>query len=130
MFINGAHLYLFMKFAIALENTKDSISFLDIFFNKFDLYNKYSLDIIVVQEFVEQKEEIESLKKLVLKKLKEKGIKGDFIVEKGEPIARILYQLKELKINMFICHYEHSIFSTSFFEQVMDEIEIPVLTLK
>lgn len=118
-----------MKLAIGLENTKESWELFESFFEKVKC-PAYTLDVFVVQEMEEQVKEILALKKKVEAKLEKEGVNGKVIVEAGDPVGRIVKLIKDRDINVFVCHYEHSILGTSFFEGIMRETDIPVLTLR
>jgi hypothetical protein len=118
-----------MKFAIALEDTPNSFDFLKKFLSEFDFYKSFSLDIIFVEEFREQEKELKDFEKKVDKILSKYDIKYNIIVETGDPVARVLNVIKKKKLKVFVCSYEHSLLGTTFFEQIMKEIEIPVIVI-
>ena len=119
-----------MKFAIALENTPKSIELLKKFFDKMDFCKGYSLDVYTVKEFEEEDEEIKELEELVKKELKERGIKGEFVVETGEPVERVSILVESRQPDILVASYEHSVFSNTFFEQIIKKVEVPVLVIK
>ena len=129
MFINNTHLFISMRFAINLEDTKESLDFFDELFNKISFCPNYTLDIFIIQEMKEQEKEIKKLKEKIQKQLKKQNIKGEIIIDTGEPIARIIKLIDKKNIEVFICQYEHSILGTTFFENLKKEIDIPILTL-
>lgn len=118
-----------MKFAIALEDTPNSFDFLKKFLSEFDFYKSFSLDIIFVEEFREQEKELKDFEKKVDKILSKYDIKYNIIVETGDPVARVLNVIEKKKLKVFVCSYEHSLLGTTFFEQIMKEIEIPVIVI-
>jgi len=118
-----------MRFAINLEDTKESLDFFDELFNKISFCPNYTLDIFIIQEMKEQEKEIKKLKEKIQKQLKKQNIKGEIIIDTGEPIARIIKLIDKKNIEVFICQYEHSILGTTFFENLKKEIDIPILTL-
>lgn len=119
-----------MKFAIAIENTKKSWELFEKFFEKMRFCPRYTLDVFTVEELKEQEKEIKELKRKVEKKLKDEKVKGEFIIEKGDPAARVGKLIEEREIEIFITGYEHSVFSTTFFEEIARETDIPILVLR
>ena len=119
-----------MKFAIGIEATEKSLELLDKFFAKLSFCPNYTLDIFTVQELEDQDSELKVLENKIKTKLSENKVKGNFTVEKGDPVARIAHLIKEKKIEIYVSAYEHSIFSTTFFEQIVKETEIPILVLR
>lgn len=132
MFINEAHFYFIMKFGIALENTKKSIDFFDRFFEKFKCEHNYELEVFVIAEFVEQKREVAELKKLISRKIYDLGgiQKYNVLIDHGDPTSMVLDLISKRKIDIFVVAYEHSFLGNNFFEKVIRDIEIPILTIK
>ncbi len=117
------------KYGIVLDSTKESLELFEFFLKKINFSSNEKIEVLCVQEFESQEKEIIWFKNQILLILKNNNLRGDFILEKGDFVARIKNLVIARNINILFCKYEHSILGNTFFEKIIKEINIPIMLL-